>query len=71
MSREYLNGKLECPSCKTILLDIPEDVGEFTAISCAKCQTLLGTWGELEREFIRQLRDGVFDLNHGRLRRVT
>ena len=71
MSPEYLNGKLECPSCGTIPLDIPEDAVDDTPIKCAQCQGGLGTWGELQGEFIRQLREGVFDLNHGRLRRMT
>jgi hypothetical protein len=67
---EYLNGKLECTSCGTVLLDIPEDADDLTPIQCAKCRGFLGTWGEIQEVFLRELGRGVFELNHGRLRRI-
>ena len=44
MSGQYLNGKLECPTCGTILLATPEEAAEDTPIKCAQCQTPRGTW---------------------------
>jgi hypothetical protein len=62
-----LNGKLECVSCGTILMDIPKDVEEFAIIRCAHCRSVLGTWGEVQDEFLRV--KGAFDLYPGRVRR--
>ncbi len=67
MSGQYLNGKLECPTCGTILLAIPEEAAEDTPIKCAQCQTPRGTWGELRADFVKQSGSGVFDLNKGRI----
>ena len=69
MSREYLNGRLECPTCGTIRLDIPEDAAEDTLVRCAQCHALMGPWGELQDDFIRQSGKGVFDLREGRIMR--
>jgi hypothetical protein len=62
---EDLNGKLECVSCGTILMDLPQDADVFTIIRCAHCQRVLGDWGEIQDEFLRV--KGVFDLDHGGL----
>ena len=52
MSREYLDGKLECPHCSTVTLDLPNDATEDTRIHCSRCGHFLGTWGELQDVFI-------------------
>ena len=69
MSGEYLDGKLECPHCGTITLDLPDDATEDTPINCSRCGHYLGTWGELKDVFFRQAGEGVFDVNKGRFKR--
>ena len=69
-SAQYLDGKLECVSCGMILLDIPKNATDLSPIQCAKCSAFLGTWGEIQDEFLRELGKGVFEANHGRLRRI-
>ena len=64
MSREYLDGKLECPHCGTVTLDLPNDATEDTRIHCSRCGHFLGTWGELQDVFIHS-RAIVFDVNRG------
>jgi hypothetical protein len=66
----FLDAKLECPKCGTITLDIPEGAGEDTAISCSKCGTYLGNWGDLQEDFHRLAGEGVFDVNRGRFRQL-
>lgn len=67
MSRAFLDHKLDCKTCGTIRLDIPEGAGEDTPIHCSTCDGYLGTWGELQNDFIHQAGDGVFDLDHGKI----
>ena len=69
-NHEHLNGKLECATCGTVLLDIPPDADEFTPVQCVKCRSFLGTWGEIQNEFFRQFGSGIFEMAHGRLRRI-
>ena len=66
MPSEDISGKLECVSCGAILMDIPEDAADFTAIRCARCHRLLGTWAEIQDELLRVR--GAFDLNPGDVR---
>jgi hypothetical protein len=67
----YLNGKLECKACGTITMAIPEDAGESTLIQCSKCGGALGTWGEIQDEFMRETRDiNVLELDGGRIRKT-
>lgn len=68
---EYLDHKLECPYCLTILLRIPADAQPTMEILCDDCGEYLGTWDELLTDFERQGgTDGVFHLEKGRIRRV-
>ena len=67
MSGIYFNGRLECPRCGTIRLDIPLGATEDTPIKCSQCQTPRGAWRELQADFIKQSGSGVFDLNEGRI----
>ncbi|WP_415723022.1 hypothetical protein [Pseudaminobacter sp. NGMCC 1.201702] len=67
----YLDGKLECKTCGTITMVIPEGAGESTLIQCSKCGGLLGTWGELQDEFMREARNiDVLELKGGRIRKT-
>lgn len=66
MTREQLDDKLDCKSCGTIQMTIPENVADDTPIHCSNCGGYLGKWGELERNFIRQIADAeIVDLDHG------
>ncbi len=67
MSRAFLDHKLDCKTCGTIRMDIPEGASEDTPIHCSTCHGYLGTWGELQNDFIHQAGDGVFDLDHGKI----
>lgn len=64
-----LDHKLDCKTCGTIYLDIPDDASDDTAIACSTCQQVLGSWGELKHDFYTQSGSGVFDLNEGQIRR--
>ena len=54
MRKARLDRKLECKACKTILLDIPADAEEGTPIHCTGCGAYIGTWGELQDDFVAQ-----------------
>lgn len=69
MREEYLDHKLECPNCKKIYLQIPKSATESTLIRCSECGHGLGTWGELQDDFIQQAGSGVFSLDEGRIKR--
>jgi hypothetical protein len=64
---QRLDHKLDCKTCGTIYLDIPDDASEYTPISCSSCGTHLGTWGDLQDDLTAQLRgtSGAFDLHDG------
>lgn len=64
-----LDQKLDCKSCGTIYLDIPEDAADDTLIRCSSCGTPLGTWGVLQYDLADQLRgtSGAFDLHDGQI----
>jgi hypothetical protein len=66
MTRRKLDDKLDCKKCGTIQMDIPADADDETAIHCSNCGDYLGTWGELQRDFAKQIGnvDSV-DLDHG------
>ncbi|RCW78505.1 hypothetical protein C7476_12436 [Phyllobacterium bourgognense] len=62
-----LDSKLECPNCHTIYLTLAENVTRSSAIHCTKCCAYMGSWVELESDFIAQGgMDGVFRMDHGR-----
>jgi hypothetical protein len=62
-----LDHKLDCKSCGTIYLEIPDDASDSTPISCSTCGAHLGTWGALQHDFYLQTRGttGVFEMNDG------
>ena len=62
-----LDDKLDCKRCGTISLEIPDDATDETPISCSSCGELMGTWGELQRNFYRQSGRGIFDLEDGNI----
>jgi hypothetical protein len=65
---QRLDNKLECPNCHTIYLNLTQNVSFDTPIHCSTCGTYLGTWGELELDFIAQGGDsGVFDMHDGQI----
>lgn len=67
----YLNHKLECPSCGTVRLHIPDDVDPTTPISCEDCGRHLGIWDELQSDFALQGgMNGMFRLDRGRIRKI-
>ncbi|MDP3895892.1 MAG: hypothetical protein Q8Q62_04380 [Mesorhizobium sp.] len=68
MAKKYLDHKLDCKACGTILLDIPENATEATPIHCSKCGGYIGSWGELQDDFLRQSAHGAFDLKDGRIK---
>lgn len=70
MEGDFLDHKLDCKSCGTIYLNIPRDAGERTPIHCSTCNGYLGTWGELQNDFLAQAADsdGVFELRDGRIK---
>jgi hypothetical protein len=71
MKGGYLNGKLECKTCGTITMAIPEEADEFTPISCSKCGRVLGSWHELQDDFAKQAREAtVLELSGGKIRKT-
>lgn len=66
-----LDNKLDCKSCGTIYLDVPENVNGDTVINCSSCNEPLGTWGELQRDFYQQSEQGVFHLHDWQIDSLT
>jgi hypothetical protein len=63
-----LDHKLECPTCGTIYLRIPDDVQDHTLIQCSSCDRVLGKWRELEIDFHSQGGGtGVFEMHEGQI----
>lgn len=64
-----LNQKLDCKSCGTIYLDIPQGATDDTLIRCSSCGAALGTWGDLQDDLADQMRgtSGAFDLHDGQI----
>ncbi len=63
-----LNNKLACPSCHTIYLTLMQEVTYSSPIHCSSCGEYLGTWGELETDFIAQGGEsGVFEMHDGQI----
>jgi transcription elongation factor Elf1 len=63
-----LDSKLVCPKCDTIYLTLTQDVTYRTPIHCSVCGEYLGTWAELETDFIAQGGDsGVFEMHDGQI----
>lgn len=69
MDGDFLDHKLDCKSCGTIYLSIPRDAREQTPIHCSTCNGYLGSWGELQDDFIAQTlgTSGVFELRDGQI----
>ncbi|PIO43757.1 hypothetical protein B5P45_17705 [Phyllobacterium zundukense] len=68
---QILDNKLECPKCHTIYLTLTQNVTSTTPIHCSACGTYLGTWRELEADFITQGGDnGVFEMHDGQIIRI-
>ena len=68
MTRTRLDHKLDCKSCGTIAMSIPEDAEEDAPISCSKCGRYLGDWGALQNDFQKQAGHGnAFDLSRGNI----
>ncbi len=66
VARKPLNDKLDCKACGTIQMDIPDNTTENTPILCSNCGAFLGTWGELQDDFARQIKGAsVLDLDKG------
>ena len=55
MEAESLDGKLNCVDCGTILLDIPKNAQEHDLVRWSQYHAALGTWGEIQDAFLRQL----------------
>jgi len=65
---QKINYKLTCPKCGVIYLRIPYGVTSDTVIHCSICNSTLGTWRELEANFIAQGGlDGVFEMDEGQI----
>ena len=62
-----LDHKLDCKSCGTIYLEIPEGIEEDELVACSTCGTGIGTWRDLKADYLRQAieTEGVFDLHDG------
>src|SRR5262245_41294285 len=67
----HLRFGFECASCGTVRLDIPRDADEQTVIRCCECHAILGRWGKIQDLFLVDLGNGEFDLNDGRISRVS
>lgn len=66
-----LNHKLECPTCGTIYLTMPNDLDGDTVIHCSSCGISLGSWRELESNFKAQGgENGVFEMRDGQIIRM-
>ncbi len=66
-----LDCKLECPQCQTTYLTLTREVIFSTPIHCSSCGIYLGTWGELEADFIAQGGDnGVFRMDRGEIIKI-
>jgi hypothetical protein len=65
---QRLNNKLACPKCGTIYLTLTQNVTYSSPIHCSSCGEYLGTWGELEQDFIAQGGEsGVFEMHDGQI----
>ena len=65
---QRLNNKLVCPKCDTIYLTLTQNMSGHTPIHCSSCGEYLGTWAELESDFIAQGGEsGVFEMHDGQI----
>ena len=63
-----LDRKLECANCHTIYLTITQALTPSSLIHCSSCGGSLGTWAELEADFIAQGGDhGIFEMHNGQI----
>lgn len=62
-----LDHKLDCKTCGTIYLDIPQDLDDEAPVLCSRCGISLGSWRELKADYREQASEteGVFDLHDG------
>jgi len=67
MAAHKLDHKLDCKSCGTIYLDIPDDLDDDAPVACSTCGVHLGLWRVLKSDYRRQASEteGVFDLHDG------
>jgi hypothetical protein len=66
MTKSQLNDKLDCQRCGTIQMAVSEDAVDETPVHCRNCGRYLGTWGELQRHFARQIGSAdSIDLDRG------
>jgi hypothetical protein len=53
-------------------MDIPEGATELTPIHCNNCGAFLGTWGDLQDDFHKQIADAdSLDLNKGTITKTA
>jgi uncharacterized Zn finger protein len=66
MAQGHLNSALRCAECGTVRLDLPKhDDDVNTIVTCSTCRKPMGTWGELQNEFMKQAGSGVFSIEDG------
>jgi hypothetical protein len=66
MTTRKLDGMLDCKRCGTIQMTIPENATDDTPVHCSNCGGFLGTWGELQEDFAKQIGNAEsVDLDHG------
>ncbi|MDN2578726.1 hypothetical protein [Aquibium sp. ELW1220] len=63
-----MGKQLDCKRCGTIALEISDEVVESSPISCSSCGAYMGTWGDLQDNFDKQVNVGAFDLEDGNIR---
>jgi hypothetical protein len=65
---QRLDSKLACPKCDTVYLTLTQNMTGSTPIHCSICNEYLGSWAELEQDFIAQGGDsGVFEMHDGQI----
>jgi len=57
VTTKRLDEKLDCKACGTIQMEIPNAAADDTPIHCSNCGAYLGTWGELQDDFARQIKN--------------
>ena len=66
-----LDKKLRCPKCHKVHLKLSKVVTPSSAVRCRNCGTYLGTWTELEEDFIAQGGlSGIFWMDRGEIVRL-
>ena len=66
-----LDNKLQCPNCHKIYLKVSKVVTPSSPVRCKCCGTYLGTWAELQDDFIAQGGlSGIFWMDRGDIVRL-